>query len=132
MSIGGDRSDRDPLTVLIADDQDLARRIGAQFFDRLGFAVLQAENGAQAVDLYRERAGEISLVLLDLRMPVMGGAEALRSILEHDPGAKVLMWSGDATEEEIAELLAAGAVAFLAKPLAFDTLASAVRDALGE
>jgi len=132
MSIGGDRSDRDPLTVLIADDQDLARRIGAQFFDRLGFAVLQAENGAQAVDLYRERAGEISLVLLDLRMPVMGGAGALRGILEHDANARILMWSGDATEEEIAELLAAGAVAFLAKPLAFDTLASAVRDALGE
>ena len=131
MSNGRVRSGRDSLTVLIADDQELPRRLATQFLERLGFNVLQVENGARAVDLYRERAGEISLVLLDLRMPVMGGAEALRMILEHDAEARILMWSGDATDEEVHELLSAGAVDFLAKPLAFDTLVTAVKDALG-
>ena len=101
MPDGAVRSDRDPPTVLIADDQELTRSLASRFLKRLGFVILQAENGAQAVDLYRERAGEIALVLLDLRMPVMGGAEALRRIREHEPGAKVLMWSGDATDEEV-------------------------------
>jgi len=119
-------------TVLIADDHELARQLAVKYFDRLGFAALQAENGTQAVELFRERAGEIDLVLLDLRMPSMGGAEALRAILELDAGVRVLMWSGDATDEEVGELLATGALAFLQKPLTFERLSEALRDVLGD
>lgn len=118
-------------TALVADDHEAARRLAAKFLERLGYGtVLQAEHGAEAVSLYREHAGEIDLVLLDLRMPVMGGADALRGIVAFDPGARVLMWSGDATDEEVAELLAAGAVAFLQKPVTFEQLSEVLGEIL--
>jgi len=118
-------------TVLIADDHEAARRLAVKYFERLGFAALQAENGSRAVDLFRERVGKIDLVLLDLRMPVMGGAEALRAILALEPEARVLMWSGDATDEEVADLRAVGALTFLQKPLTFERLSEVLQDALG-
>lgn len=112
--------------VLIADDDEAVRNVSVKMLEKLGYTVLQAVDGREALEIYRSHRGEIVCVLLDLTMPVMDGAEACREILESDPGARIVVTSGfgyDSTLEQVGEGRIAGA---LHKPYSLDELAKAV------
>ncbi|NMG20386.1 hypothetical protein DP116_13310 [Brasilonema bromeliae SPC951] len=79
-------------TVLVADDEPVVRQVAAGMLERLGFRVVLAADGREAVAAVR--AGGVDLVLLDLLMPVMDGREALRDIRAAAPGLPVLLSSG--------------------------------------
>ena len=118
-----------PQTVLVVDDEPAVRRLAARTLERLGFTVLQAEDGAVAVEMYEARLHEIDGVLLDMTMPVMGGREALRRLRELDPDVRVLMSSGyndlaDTTDP------AASKTPFLQKPYLAAVLGRAVIELL--
>ncbi|MFH2010078.1 MAG: response regulator [bacterium] len=117
-------------TLLLVDDEIDVRESGALLLETLGFAVITAANGAEAVTLYGQRAASIAVVLMDIRMPVLGGAEAFRQIRALDPTAAVLIMSGYAADETVQELLEEGARGFVAKPFDITEIVRLLADAL--
>jgi two-component system cell cycle sensor histidine kinase/response regulator CckA len=117
-------------TVLLVDDEEAIRALGARMLASLGFEVLTAADGREALSLYAEHRGEIALVLLDLTMPHMDGEEALRELRLIDPEVRVVMSSGY-TESDIAPRFAGkGLVGFLQKPFTLAQLEEQLRAAL--
>ncbi|WP_276355388.1 response regulator transcription factor [Cohnella caldifontis] len=117
------------LRVLIADDQTLMRD-GLQTILQLEDdieVVAAAENGEEACRLAWEHRPD--LVLMDIRMPVMNGIEAVKQIREKLPDAKVLVLTTFDEDEYILEALMNGAVGFLLKDIPTDKLLQAIRDA---
>jgi PAS domain S-box-containing protein len=110
-------------TVLLVDDEEMVRAAGQRMLESLGHQVLLAEDGAQAVEIYREQGEQVGVVLLDLVMPVMDGAEAFNELQALDPQVRVLITSGHAMEEAAEALLSRGALGFLHKPYAIELLA---------
>ena len=80
--------------VLVVDDEEQVRAVLQLFLRHMGFTVLEAEDGEEAVRAYRQSPDQIRLVLLDLTMPRMGGLEATRQILEEFPMARIVLMSG--------------------------------------
>ena len=113
--------------ILIADDDFATRIFLKRVCTSLEFEVLEVENGKQAVDKYAELGALISLVVMDVIMPVLDGESAMKSIRKQDPKAKILMISGETDSAMKDSLINEGATAFLAKPLDTITLASALR-----
>ena len=119
-------------TVLLVDDEESVRSLGARMLERIGFQTLIATDGQEALELYETRGKDIVLVLLDLTMPYMDGEEAFRQLRRTNPRVRVVMTSGY-TEAEIAPRFAGKRLCcFLQKPYTLDTLTVCLRDALGE
>ena len=117
-------------TILVIDDESAVRSIIAVNLELEGHRVITAEGGEQACELYRQRAGEISLVLLDLTMPQMNGEQTLRALQAIDPQVAVLVMTGYA-EDDVRERFRPDELAgFLAKPFSRQELLSAVALAL--
>jgi signal transduction histidine kinase/CheY-like chemotaxis protein len=114
-------------TVLLVDDEELLRRSTRRALERLGFRVLEAVNGEEAVELVASEKARISLVLLDVIMPVMDGVEAFGRIRQIDPGMPVIVTSGYSREGKVDELLKLGASGFIEKPYDLEKLAKHVR-----
>lgn len=81
-------------TILLAEDESMVRVATTRVLERAGYHVLAAVNGVDAVSLFREHADGISLALLDIAMPKMGGPDAARAMREIRPDLKVLFCSG--------------------------------------
>jgi CheY-like chemotaxis protein len=116
--------------ALVADDDSTTRIFVSRVLTNCGVEVIEATNGKQALDLYELHHGAISLVVLDVIMPVMGGEHVLAEIRTTDSATPILMVSGDVDLEQREQLLASGATAFLTKPLDTITLAITVRQLL--
>ncbi|MBI5906163.1 MAG: PocR ligand-binding domain-containing protein [Deltaproteobacteria bacterium] len=86
-------------TILLVDDEESLIALGARMLEHLGLTVLTAADGLQAVDLYRERGKEIDLVLMDLTMPHMDGAEAFGELRRLNPDVRVVLASGYSHED---------------------------------
>jgi two-component system, cell cycle sensor histidine kinase and response regulator CckA len=103
-------------TVLVADDEETVLSLAAVMLRRLGFAVLTARTGAEAVACFREHASEISFVLLDLTMPVMGGIEACDAIRTLEPGTRIILSSGYSEEDMARQSRDRSVAGFIQKP----------------
>ena len=86
-------------TILLVDDEESLIALGARMLEHLGFTVLTAADGLQAVEFYRERGKEIDLVLMDLTMPHMDGAKAFDELRRLNPDVRVVLASGYAEED---------------------------------
>lgn len=117
-------------TLLVVDDHEMIWEFLTEGLQHLGYSVLLAENGSDAVEVYRENLGRVDLVLMDMVMPKAGGQQAFMEIREMDPNAKILLSSGYVNEEDVRTLLELGACGFLPKPLRLAVIAQAVRDVL--
>ena len=117
-------------TILIVDDHETIWDFLIDVLQKLGYCVLLAENGLDAVEIYEANPHQIDLVLLDMIMPKCGGHQAFYQIRELDPQAKILLSSGYVSESEVQDLLRQGACGFLSKPHRIATVAQAIRDAL--
>jgi PAS domain S-box-containing protein len=117
--------------VLLVDDEETIRDLGARMLSHMGFEVLTAVDGREALELYAEHGGGIVLVLLDLTMPHMDGEETFRELRALDPSARVVMSSGYSETDITAHLGGEGLAGFLQKPYTRTQLAEAVRSALG-
>jgi PAS domain S-box-containing protein len=116
--------------ILLVDDEEALRELGAQTLAEMGYQVLTAASGEQALDIYRAQGREIGLVILDLGMPGMGGHRCLEAILALAPGAKVLIASGYSANGQVKASLQSGAAGFVAKPFRRLDLLLTVRDVL--
>jgi PAS domain S-box-containing protein len=116
--------------VLMVDDELALRKSVSRALSRLGYAVDVAENGVQGVQMVQQAPEAYDLVILDLMMPEMGGAQAFQLIRRIRPDMKVLLCSGYSADGERNELLREGAAGFLQKPFDTNELAALVRDTL--
>lgn len=118
-------------TILIADDEDDVRSMVRAMLESFGYRVLEACDGREAVDLYREKSGEIDLVLLDMMMPRMTGEEAFAEIRSISSSARAVLASGYDERGRISEVVASGFSGFLRKPFRRRELGQKVSEALG-
>jgi PAS domain S-box-containing protein len=119
-------------TVLLVDDEESVRALGARMLSSLGFTVLAAADGRQALEVYAEHRDEITLVLLDLTMPHLDGEETFRELRRLDPGVRVLMSSGYAESDITARFAGQGPLGFVQKPYTRAELRERLRAALGD
>jgi signal transduction histidine kinase/CheY-like chemotaxis protein len=117
-------------TILVVDDEIHIRRAARRSLQDLGYDVLLANNGREALEIYREHQADIVLVILDMLMPEMDGAETFELLQERGLEAPVLLSSGYSMQEIPAELLEQGAAGYLAKPYDMSALAKAIAAAL--
>ena len=122
--------DRQGGKVLLVDDEEMVRRSTRRLLQQMGFEVIQARDGQEGVELFRERHHDIAVVLLDLIMPRLGGEAAFEEMLRIDPKVPVVITSGYTDEGRARKLAAMGARCFLAKPFEHDALHSAILGAL--
>ena len=117
-------------TVLFVDDEDFVRDLGERILRKCFYKVLCAANGNEALDLIKKKDTPISLVILDLIMPEMGGKEYLNELKRIYPKLKALVASGLSSASSIAECLEIGAQGFVCKPFGMNDLIQQVRKAL--
>ncbi len=117
-------------TVLVVDDHSLVRTGVVKIIshDPALEVVAEAANGVEAVEAFTKYRPDVTL--LDLRMPVMEGVEAVRRIREVDPQAKVIVLTTYDTDEDITRALKAGAKAFALKDISADELVACIHDVL--
>lgn len=84
--------------VLLVDDEEFIRSMGTDLLESMGFTVLTAGHGREALELYHERGSEIDLILLDLTMPIMGGIEAYKELRKINSTLPVIICSGYSLE----------------------------------
>jgi two-component system, cell cycle sensor histidine kinase and response regulator CckA len=119
-------------TILLVEDEELVRDVTKRILKRAGYKVLTAINGKEALNLYANKRDKISLVILDLIMPEMGGKECLEKLREIDPDAKILIISGYCTTEIEREITESGAAGFILKPYDFKQMLTKVREVLAK
>ena len=102
-----------------------------EILESQGYAVLAARSGKEALEIYRQRRGEIALVLLDMVMPGINGEETFGLLKRIDPGVKVILASGYSTNDQIRNMMRNGCCGFLQKPFGNVELAMKVREAIG-
>lgn len=107
--------------ILIVDDDDLVRMLIKRALELKGFEVVESDDGDTAVEMV-ENYSDIGLVILDLKMPRMGGKEAYAAIHKMKPGLKCIVSSAYINENEEEELSALGVTAFLKKPYLIEEL----------
>ena len=117
-------------TVLLVDDEKGLLNLGAMTLQDMGYQVLTASSGEDALELFAREAHPPDLVVMDLGMPGMGGHMAMRAILKINPLAKVIIASGYLPQEQPRMALADGASGFLSKPFRRTDLLGKVREVL--
>ncbi|MCB9673407.1 MAG: response regulator [Alphaproteobacteria bacterium] len=109
-------------TVLLADDEPIVRRMARRVLVGAGYAVIEAEDGRQALELFRERSAEIDALLLDASMPHLNGADVFEAVRALRPDVPVLLSSGFHETEATTRLQGQGLSGFLQKPYTPDDL----------
>lgn len=118
-------------TVLVAEDQPEVRNLAGSILERMGFQVLLAGNGSEALVIASRHPGPIRLLLTDIVMPGMNGLELADRLAASRPETRVIYMSGYADQELDGGQRLAGGAAFLPKPFTPDSLTALVRRVLG-
>ncbi|UCH01006.1 MAG: response regulator, partial [Deltaproteobacteria bacterium] len=116
--------------ILLVDDEDMVLDAGEQMLKKLGYEVLLAEGGREAIELYNKNLDNIAMVLLDMVMPGMGGGEAYDRMKEINPDIKVLLSSGYSIDGQATEILQRGCDGFIQKPFSMKELSQSIRKIL--
>jgi PAS domain S-box-containing protein len=117
-------------TILLVEDEDALRRVTRRALERHGYQVLTAANGGEALRVFRERAGRIDLVVSDLVMPVMGGAQLYHALRGEFGWVRFILTSGYAGREADERKTIDPWVPFMGKPWSLEDLLKQVRGAL--
>ena len=122
--------DRAPATILVVEDEDALRALIARMLSAEGYATLQASDGRDALRLLAEHEGDVDLVVLDMVMPVMDGAQLAAELLRRAPAQRILCMSAYAPSELSDLGLESPDAPFLRKPFMPAQLYRQVRTAL--
>lgn len=117
-------------TILLVDDEEFILDLGSKLLHMNGYTVLIANSGPQALEFYRREARTISLVILDLIMPEMGGEACLEEVLKINKDAKIIISSGATLDAQQKETLEARTKGFVGKPFQPNDMLRAIRKAL--
>jgi two-component system cell cycle sensor histidine kinase/response regulator CckA len=114
-------------TILLVDDEEMIIDVGAQILQKLGYEVLTARHGKEAIEVYQQNRQIVAMVILDLIMPEMGGGETYDRLKEMDPNVKVLLSSGYSLDGQATEILNRGCDGFIQKPFSIKSLSEKLR-----
>ena len=118
-------------TVLVIEDEEPLVELFKQILEMLGYRVLEAMTGEEAVELAKSFDGQIDLALLDIKLPDMDGGRVYPLIMEARPNLKVIVCSGYSIDGPAQDILDAGAQAFIQKPFLISALAEKLKEVLG-
>ncbi|MFC1884566.1 PAS domain S-box protein [Thermodesulfobacteriota bacterium] len=119
-------------TILIVDDEKYVLDTGTKMLKALGYTVLKAESGAEAIDIYDKNKDRIQMVVLDMVMPDTSGGQAFDRIKEINPKACVLLSSGYSIEGKASEILDRGCDGFIQKPYDIEQLSEKIESIMKE
>jgi len=117
-------------TILLVDDEDLVLDVASGMLENLGYRVLKASGGDEALDIFRSRQQEIELVILDMIMPGKSGMETFENLVEMCPNARVLLSSGYSLNGLAKDIMDKGCLGFIQKPFGINELSSKIREVL--
>ncbi|MEA3359824.1 MAG: PAS domain S-box protein [Thermodesulfobacteriota bacterium] len=117
-------------TILLVDDEEIVLSVGQELLEALGYEVVTAGSGIEAIEKYKERKDQISLIILDMIMPGMGGGETYDILKEIDKGIRVILSSGYSIEGRSTEIMNRGCNGFLQKPFKLIQLSQSIKDVL--
>ena len=118
-------------TLLLVDDEHAILDACSSMLKRLGYDVIVARGGKEAVDMYRQHQAQIDLVILDIIMPDLSGGEVFDRLLDINPRVKVLLSSGYSIEDQAAEIMRRGCDGFIQKPFQMEQLHRSIREIVG-
>jgi two-component system cell cycle sensor histidine kinase/response regulator CckA len=119
-------------TILWVDDEEIALEVWSLMLQKLGYTVLQARNGYEALKIFKKNKNRISLVLLDMRMPGMNGCEVYDRLKEIRPETKIILVSGYIDQHFIDELSRRDFNGYMGKPFRLKELSEKVEEVLAQ
>jgi signal transduction histidine kinase/ActR/RegA family two-component response regulator len=126
------RASRPGQSILVVDDEEPIRRLSKEILDASDYKVLLASDGAEALNIFERSHKSISLVLLDLVMPGMGGHDIFRRLKAIEPGVKVVITTGFSPEIGLQWIKEEGVKGFIQKPFRARDLLETVKAAIGD
>lgn len=114
-------------TILLIDDQDVILNVGKEMLSALGYSVITAQSGDEALQIYQAEKEAVDLIILDMIMPNMGGGEVFNRLKEIDPNVVVLLSSGYSLDMQASEILERGCKGFIQKPFDIQVLSERIR-----
>lgn len=117
-------------TILLVDDEEMVLKVGQDMLRSIGYTVLTARGGKEAITVFEENNNRIALVILDMIMPDLGGGKTFEGLRAIKPGVRVLLSSGYSLDGEAARILNQGCKGFLQKPFSLHQLSQKVREIL--
>ncbi len=117
-------------TILFIDDEEIILDVAQDMLEILGYKVLVAQNGEEAVRIYEQQKDVIDLVVQDMVMPGMNGADVFKAIKKINPDVRVILASGYVMNKQIAAVMEDGCRAFMQKPFRLEELSAKVREVL--
>jgi two-component system cell cycle sensor histidine kinase/response regulator CckA len=118
-------------TGLLVDDQEAVIAVGKAILHTLGYTVIMAKNGQEAVEIFESNKEKIDFVILDMIMPGMSGGETYDAIKKINPDIKVILSSGYSLEGQATKILERGCSGFIQKPFNVSDLSRKIREVLG-
>lgn len=119
-------------TILIVDDETTVIEVTRDMLAGMGYRVLTAQSGAEAIDVYLAQGEAIDLTILDMVMPGMGGGQLYERLKEIDPGIRAILSSGYSMNGMAKSIMDKGVRYFLQKPFRMEELSDKIREALSE
>jgi len=119
-------------TILLVDDEEMILKVGQDILEALGYEALRAKSGKEAIEKYKKKKDRISLIILDMIMPEMGGGETYDILKGINKDIKVILSSGYSIEGQATEILNRGCNGFIQKPFSIKDLSQSIRRALDE
>jgi CheY-like chemotaxis protein len=113
-------------SVLLVDDEELVLGVSKELLEVMGYHVLAAKDGKEAVEIYRKNQDDIDIVVLDMVMPGMGGGEVFDCLKGINPNVRVLLASGFAVNGEATQILERGCNGFIQKPFNMNELSEEI------
>ena len=111
------------------EDEEVVRNLATRILANAGYRVTACADGPEAVALYKDKAAEFDLVLLDMMMPNMHGKDVFAAMKQIDPHVRVLLMSGY-SDSDVQEVLDQGIKGFIPKPFRSKQLLQKIREAL--
>ncbi len=118
-------------TILLVDDDEVLIELNREILESAGYRVLVACSGREALEVHEMWKEDIDLIMLDMIMPGMGGAETFRELKKRDPRVSVIIISGYSLPDEVCRLLEEGCRGFLQKPFQMPVLLKKIRQVMG-
>ncbi len=119
-------------TVLLVDDEEMIIEVGREMLQKLGYTVMTALGGSDALATYRKNRESIGMVILDMIMPDMGGGAIYKRLKEENPGIRVLLSSGYSINGMASDILSQGCNGFIQKPFNLRDLSIKVKEILDQ
>jgi DNA-binding NtrC family response regulator len=115
--------------IIIADDDAICLDIGIRMLQKLGYIVLEAKDGKEAIEVFLNNQDVVDLVILDMKMPYNGGT-AFTQLQKINANVKVIIASGYAEDQRIREMMKKGCCGFIQKPFSIDVLSHKIMNVL--